>query len=73
MSIKFLMNNCFLLYISRFFRVLRKKNLPSISDGWGVGTIDKYDILTQVGEGTYGQVYKALERSNSEFYSIQWL
>ena len=44
-----------------YFRVLNKQNLPAIAEGWGIGSIDKYKIVSQVGEGTYGQVYKAKE------------
>lgn len=47
------------------FRILKKYNLPQISEAWGIGSIEQYEILTQVGEGTYGQVYKALDTSAS--------
>jgi hypothetical protein len=29
---------------------------------WGAGCVDKYELLEQIGEGTYGQVYKARVR-----------
>ncbi|KAI1705676.1 protein kinase domain-containing protein [Ditylenchus destructor] len=52
-------------------RVLNKLNLPSISEGWGIGSIDKYKIVSQVGEGTYGQVYKALERNSDRVVALK--
>uniref|UniRef100_A0A915ES00 Protein kinase domain-containing protein n=1 Tax=Ditylenchus dipsaci TaxID=166011 RepID=A0A915ES00_9BILA len=52
-------------------QVLRKLNLPSISEGWGIGSIDKYNIVVQVGEGTYGQVYKALEINSNRLVALK--
>ncbi|UYV76277.1 FMNL2 [Cordylochernes scorpioides] len=35
--------------------------------GWGDRCIDQFDIICQIGEGTYGQVYKAKDCDKSKF------
>ncbi|PAV87544.1 hypothetical protein WR25_24672 [Diploscapter pachys] len=38
---------------------------------WGSNFVDKYDLLEQVGEGTYGQVYKARDPSTQERVALK--
>lgn len=44
------------------FSIYNKRELPKVSEGWGIGSFSRYDIIDQVGEGTYGQVYKAVKK-----------
>lgn len=37
---------------------------------WGHGSVGKYNILGQVGEGTYGQVYKAKDSKGRNLFSF---
>lgn len=47
--------------------VLNKRlKLREDPENWGCSTVEKYEIKTQVGEGTYGQVYKAHDRVTSK-------
>jgi cyclin-dependent kinase 12/13 len=41
----------------------RRKELPD----WGDRCIDSFEVLSQIGEGTYGQVYKARDNIRSKF------
>ena len=44
---------------------MRKRHvLPEVSPDWGIGCLSSYEIVAQVGEGTYGQVYKARRRDD---------
>lgn len=51
--------------------VLKPRDLPKISDGWGVGNAEKYRIIEQVGEGTYGQVYKASDDKTNTMVALK--
>jgi cyclin-dependent kinase 12/13 len=38
----------------------------AVTESWGSSCVDQYEILLQIGEGTYGQVYKAQHRTTGE-------
>ena len=51
--------------------MLKPRDLPKISEGWGIGNAEKYKIIEQVGEGTYGQVYKANDDKSNVMVALK--
>ncbi|VDN02201.1 unnamed protein product [Thelazia callipaeda] len=52
--------------------VLNKRlKLREDPENWGCSTVEKYEIKTQVGEGTYGQVYKARDKVTQEVVALK--
>lgn len=45
----------------------RRAEITAKMPNWGDRCVDKYEIITQIGEGTYGQVYKAKCKSTGEY------
>lgn len=43
----------------------KRLKLREDTENWGCSTVEKYEIKTQVGEGTYGKVYKAVDKYTS--------
>lgn len=39
--------------------------------GWGSRSVDVFETVEQVGEGTYGQVFKAKDRATGEFVALK--
>ena len=51
----------FAFYVNRQMQGLRKMSASAMCD-WGERCVDVFEILCQIGEGTYGQVYKAKDK-----------
>ncbi|CAJ0941154.1 unnamed protein product, partial [Mesorhabditis belari] len=51
--------------------VLNAVQRPVHFDPWGVGFVEQYDVKDQVGEGTYGQVYKAVNKFSGEQVALK--
>ncbi|VDN54878.1 unnamed protein product [Dracunculus medinensis] len=52
--------------------VLNKRlKLREDTENWGCSTVEKYEIKTQVGEGTYGKVYKAVDKYTKEVVALK--
>ena len=41
-----------------------------ITNQWGAGFVEKYELKDQVGEGTYGQVYKAVDKATGRTINL---
>lgn len=46
------------------FSIFNHRSLPDLPTYWGTMSMDAYTIIVQVGEGTYGHVYKAKRRDS---------
>ncbi|KRY55180.1 Cyclin-dependent kinase 12 [Trichinella britovi] len=44
-----------------------RNKLNRLESKWSVACVDEYEVLQQIGEGTYGQVYKAKHRGLSNY------
>lgn len=40
---------------------------------WGEQCVDMFEVINQIGEGTYGQVYKAKDKTSGKHYIIIYL
>ncbi|GFS66168.1 cyclin-dependent kinase 13 [Nephila pilipes] len=56
----------------RHIRILNKEN-DNIdrSPSWGERCVDVFNIICQIGEGTYGQVYKAKDRDTGQLVALK--
>lgn len=50
--------------------VKREKELPLVSEHWGNEHFNDYTVEMIVGEGTYGQVYKAKNKKTRKFKAL---
>ena len=49
-----------------------KKLLESMTaKDWGVRCVDTFEMVAQIGEGTYGQVYKAKDKATTEMVALK--
>jgi cyclin-dependent kinase 12/13 len=59
-------------------RILNRRNSRSnapmsllTGKDWGERCVDVFEVLAQIGEGTYGQVYKALDHHRNEMVALK--
>jgi len=61
----FLFIKVFVIIFVRHLQASRKMNEAAACD-WGERCVDVFDIVSQIGEGMYGQVYKAKDRHTGQ-------
>lgn len=49
----------------------RPSRTNAMARDWGERSVDVFDVLAQIGEGTYGQVYKARDYNTSDFVALK--
>ena len=40
-------------------------------ESWPFGCVDQFEIISQIGEGTFGQVFKARHRDTGVYYALK--
>ncbi|KRX94489.1 Cyclin-dependent kinase 12, partial [Trichinella pseudospiralis] len=48
-----------------------RNKLNRFESKWNVACVDEYEVLQQIGEGTYGQVYKAKHRGLNDLVALK--
>ncbi|KRY35455.1 Cyclin-dependent kinase 12 [Trichinella spiralis] len=48
-----------------------RNKLNRLESKWSVACVDEYEVLQQIGEGTYGQVYKAKHRGLNDLVALK--
>ena len=48
-----------------------KKMNEILGVDWGERCVDVFEIISQIGEGTYGQVYKARDKYNGKLMCVE--
>ncbi|KRX94480.1 Cyclin-dependent kinase 12, partial [Trichinella pseudospiralis] len=50
---------------------IKQAKLNRFESKWNVACVDEYEVLQQIGEGTYGQVYKAKHRGLNDLVALK--